>query len=178
MIYLDVDDTLSAFREHCVARGVPRWDGSWYTTDPATWTDEQKFIQSETNRQMELPDFWLTMPLIDRAHELVSAAALRQDTFLLTALPRGIHESLHQRIAHDKIAWAVKHLHVPRERVLVCLRPEKVKYATWYSGNTDQYYPALLVDDATQNCEEWEVAGGRAHHFTDMAEAIQAVKEH
>lgn len=175
-IYLDVDDTLADFREHAVARGVPRWEGSWYTTDPATWTDEQKFIQAETNRQMSMLDFWLTMPPAPGAFELIAAARQRtDDVYLLTALPSfAKDEALRAMIYGAKMQYAVDVLHMPAQRTIVCARADKVNYATrFHTGEQN-----VLVDDAHQNIREWIDANGIGihHEIGNMAATIAAVK--
>lgn len=185
-IYLDVDDTLADFREHAVARGVPRWEGSWYTTDPETWTQEQKDIQQRTNDEMSKPDFWLTMPVAPGAFELIAAAASRGEVNLLTALPSfAKDESLKQMIRDAKREYARDVLHFADARVIICQRAEKVRYAARACPKPGRYgiehvsdgkCPNLLVDDATQNVAEWSAAGGRAIHHTTAAASITALK--
>lgn len=183
-IYLDVDDTLADFREHAVALGVPRWECSWYTTDPATWTQEQKDIQQATNDLMTRRDFWLTMPVAPGAFELIAAAASRARTSLLTAMPsfsNGFPE-LQDMIRKAKLEYAHDVLHFPTERVIICPRAHKVSFARVLLRDNVREGPAyqnnLLVDDAEQNVDEWCAAGGNAihHKIGDMASTIAAVK--
>lgn len=175
-IYLDVDDTLADFLEHAVARGVPRWEGSWYTTDPATWTQEQKDIQARTNEEMSKLDFWLTMPPAPGAFELIAASRQRtDDVYLLTALPSFAKTNeLRTMIYGAKMQYAVDVLHMPPQRTIICARADKVLHATNLAWNT----PNVLVDDAHQNVREWLDAKGIAiHHETgNMAATIAAVK--
>lgn len=176
IIYLDVDDTLADFREHAVARGVPRWEGSWYTTDPATWTQEQKDIQARTNEEMSKPDFWLTMPPAPGAFELIAASRQRTDeVYLLTAMPSFAKtDELRTMIYGAKMQYAVDRLHMPPQRTIVCARADKVNYATrFHTGEQN-----VLVDDAHQNVREWIDANGIAihHEIGNMAATIAAVK--
>ena len=179
-IYVDVDDTLGDFKAHCVARGVPAWDGSWYTTDPATWTDEQHAIQKATTDQMECDDFWKTMPVAEGAFELLAACGARGEVHLLTALPRSITCSiLRANITFDKIHWCSSALHFPMRRVVVCERHEKPLYALgerWWTGERYDNVRNVLVDDAVQNCKEWAAGGGHAVLHENMVETIAAVK--
>lgn len=169
-IYLDVDDTLGNFRDHAVALGVPPWTGTWYTTDPATWSQEQKDIQQATNNLMMTEDFWLTMPLTAGALELIATAATRGSTYLLTAMPSfAKDENLQRMIRRAKMAYARDVLHFPQQRVIICQRKDKVNYARAEGPN-------LLVDDASQNCLEWHHAGGDAILHRSAAESISELK--
>jgi hypothetical protein len=175
-IFLDVDDTLGDFRGHAIDLGVPPWEGSWYTTDPATWTQEQKDIQKATNDIMRTEKFWLTMPVTPGAHELIAAAFARDETYLLTALPSFAKDDETQdMIRRVKLEYARNTLHIPHERVIICQRKDKVNYAT-RNGFVDA--PNLLVDDAEQNIREWIGSGGHAIHHTTVSHSIRAVKAH
>lgn len=166
-IYLDVDDTLAHFREHAVALGVPRWEGSWYTTPRDTWTPEQCAIQDETNDLMRIREFWETMPVVDGAHELIAAASFKGPVYLLTALPSSLkaEPDVLDMIRRAKVQWAWQKLHVPPERVLVVNRVEKVNYAFDHFENAAN----ILVDDALATCKAWAVAGGEVYHVDDVA---------
>ena len=166
-IYLDADDTLGNFRQHAIERyGVPPWEGSWYTTDKATWPQEYHDIQAATNRAMEHPMFWLCMPANEGAHDLVHAARSWGTPYVLTALPYDVNRDLWPRIEDDKRTWAAGMFNLPPENVVVCQRHEKLRYAKIGSVVN------LLIDDAEQNCEEWRAAGGLAIHYTDAESAI------
>ena len=178
-IYLDVDDTLADFKRYAQERGVPPWTGTWYTTDPKTWTPEMKRIDQITRELMEAEDFWPKIPLAPGAFEMIAAASLRAETYLLTALPRFVNPDLLPRIKEQKIEYAARRLHFPTERVIVCNRPEKINYAM--GGYMDirgawNPTPNLLVDDAEQNCEEWRAHGGIAIHYTGNASVLDEIK--
>lgn len=178
-IYIDIDDTLAQFREHAVDFGVPRWEGSWYTTDRAAWTPRQCAIQDATNELMRKREFWSTMPVWPGAHELIAAASFHGAVSLLTALPTSLKDEpeMLDMVRRAKIQYAWQRLHVPPERVLVVNRADKVRYA--FNPFTSR--SNLLIDDAAQNVKEWTEAGGIAHHFDaqgedGMANAIDFVK--
>lgn len=174
-IYLDVDDTLGDFRGHAIDLGVPPWEGSWYTTDPATWTQEQKDIQAATNDLMRRDSFWLTMPVTPGAHELIAAAFARADTYLLTALPSfAKDEETQNMIRRVKLEYARNTLHIPEARVIICQRKDKVNYAVQHGFDGERN---LLVDDAAQNVYEWSDAGGVAIHHTTVSHSIRALKK-
>ena len=189
--YIDVDDTLADFQSYAIERGIPPWTGTWYTNCPTTWTDEQRDIQARTNALMESEDFWANIPLMPGAFEILTAAAMRGETYLLTAYPRTCPDK--EMVKRVKIEWAVRNLHFPADRVIVCDRPDKTKYATTreaYMATTDvlggrslvdSVSPNVLVDDAAKNCEEWAEAGGVAilYHArtpTALADTLAAIK--
>lgn len=180
--YIDMDDTLANFRDHAVACGVPPWTGTWYATDPAGWTEEQHAIQRKTNEIMEDPEFWLTMPVIPFAHELIAACGVRGKTSLLTAYPRTCPDKA--MVEMVKKTWADRFLNFPVSRVIVCERPEKIKYACGGVMDDEGAWhprarPNVLIDDADKNCHEWIEAGGIALHYRgDMREIIDAVKRY
>ena len=171
-IYLDMDDTLMAFRDYAIARGVPAWAGSWYTLPPELWSQEQRDTQAATNALMIRDDFWSNIPPTEGAHELLAASFARADTYLLTALPSGVDVRFHDNIRRQKIQSAWQKLHVPPERIICVARPDKVRYA-WDHFNIVQN---VLIDDAEQNVREWIDHDGIAHLFTDSACAVDFVK--
>lgn len=178
-IYLDVDDTLSHFREHAVEMGVPRWEGSWYTTPRETWTPEQCAIQDATNNLMRTKDFWETMPIVDGAHELIAAASFHGPVYLLTALPASLsgEPDVLEMVRRTKIQFGWQKLHVPPERVLVVNRVDKMRYAFDHFAQVSN----VLIDDAIQTCEAWADANGVAFHVPDvashgLADAIDFIK--
>lgn len=176
--YIDMDDTLGNFRDHAVACGVPPWEGTWYATDPATWTLEQHAIQKATNDLMEHESFWLTMPITKGAHEVLAAACSRAETFLLTAFPRTCSDI--DMVIRAKKAWAERVLHFPASKVIVCARADKIQYAQGGFMDDDGTWnprPNLLIDDAEKNCNEWTNAGGLALLYRhEIAEVIGAMK--
>lgn len=161
--YIDMDDTVADFRAHAIASGVPPWSGTWYTQPRETWTQEQCDIQDRTNEIMLDPSFWLTMPVMDGAFELVAACAARGETFFLSAYPRTCPDRA--MVERVKKTWADVRMHFPPERVIVCNREDKIKYATRrIEIAVDEFgtYPNLLIDDAEKNCDEWTAAGGHS----------------
>ena len=177
-IYIDIDDTLAGFRQHAIANGVPAWSGSWYTTDKALWTDEQRRTQDMTNDLMRNEDFWMSIPVLPRAHELIAAASFHGPVTLLTALPSSFvgDNALLAMVRRAKIRYAWQQLHVPPERVEVCVRAEKVRYAFDHFSKM----ACVLIDDAKATCDEWENAGGVAFHVehaeNGLHEAIDFIK--
>lgn len=177
-IFIDLDDTLAGFRQHAIACGVPAWEGSWYTTPVNKWTNEQKLIQEQTNSLMRLPEFWKTLPVIPRTHELIAAASFRGDVKILTALPSAFanEPAFLDMVRREKVSYCWRKLHVPPEDVIVCMRKSKVQYAFDHFTSTS----SILVDDAETTCDEWRASGGIAFHLKrvedGLGEAIDFVK--
>ncbi len=161
--YIDVDDTLADFRGHAIACGVPAWTGTWYTTPRETWTEEQHAIQAKTCEVMEREDFWLNLPVLPGAFELISACAVRGETFLLTAYPSICPDK--EMVLAAKLKWGVSKLHFPLDRIVVCDRPNKIRHAVSGASSVSAIgKPNVLIDDAEQNVQEWVAAGGVAVH--------------
>ena len=180
IIYLDIDDTLGDFRSHAIHLGVPTWTGSWYTTDPELWTQEQKDIQKATTAVMSREDFWLTMPTVDHAHELIATAATHAETYLLTAMPSFALAAkdldMQKMIRKAKMKYATETLHFPARKVIICKRKDKANYATIHAfGDNGRN---ILVDDAEQNSIEWSDAGGISILHTSALESIRQLKGH
>lgn len=169
-IYLDVDDTLAAFRQHAIDNGVPPWTGSWYTAPRDTWTDEQRFIQDKTNELMRTAEFWETMPIVTGAHELIAAASFKGPVCLLTAVPSSLkgEPDVIDMVRRVKTAFAWQKLHVPPENVLVVERHEKELFAF------DQFERRsnVLIDDALTTCQAWANAGGVAFHLEHVEDGL------
>ncbi len=182
--YIDVDDTLADFRGYAIERGVPAWTGTWYTTPRETWTEEQHAIQAKTCELMERPDFWSNIPVLPGAFELVTACATRGETFLLTAYPTICPDK--EMVLREKIQWGMSKVHFPKNRIIVCNRPEKIDFACDGYMDDDgawnpRAHPNLLIDDAKQNIDEWVAAGGVALHCEtrepkDLAFALDYVR--
>lgn len=168
-IYLDLDDTLADFTGACRRAGV-HYDGEVYHTNHrSTWTPEQVDFQARLNDLMDSDTFWPNVGVLPGAFELISAAATRADTFILTAVPAGTKRNI--MIAEQKVAWARDNLHIPGLRVYTCQRSRKATYAQdWRSG------PHVLLDDSALNISEWHDAGGFGLLHTDFDSSLAALK--
>lgn len=174
-IYLDVDDTLADFKGYAIERGIPPWSGTWYTQHPDTWTQEQKDIQAQTVKLMEQPDFWPNIPVKEGAVDLIKEAwNLSEKVFLLTAWPRNVDEAMLPMIIRQKHTYGTARLKFSPGGVIVCAREQKVQYAVRHTW--DGKKPNVLVDDAIQNCYEWQQAGGIAIHYQNAEQAIRELR--
>lgn len=170
-IYLDMDGTLSDFWGHANALGAEPLGNEAYHAGASTWTPDQMARQERVDTLMSDPDFWLTMPLFGGAHELVSAACSRATTYILTALPSfAKDQSMQSLIREAKRAYAEDILHFPSDRVIICQRKDKARYA-----NTE-FDRNLLVDDASQNCDEWRAARGHVIFHRTIPDSIAELK--
>lgn len=177
-IYLDLDDTLADFT------GALRRDGllvgalGYYHTNPReTWTEEQAEFQTRLNIRMDTAGFWRSLNVLPGAFELLAAAAVRADTYILTAMPSGAKNRA--MIAREKREWACDKLHVPSQRVITCLRSEKMLYAfdaLFHDRKVGVQH--VLLDDATLNVAEWKEAGGVGllhKNFDDSLKMLKAL---
>lgn len=177
-IYLDLDDTLVDFKQGCLNAGVPDYERGFYHKPRETWS--QHILDNVAEQQMTLMrqrEFWQSLPLMPRAHELMSACSQRGDTYLLTATPHGFTDDEAELVRRAKVQYAWQVLHVPPERIIVCVREQKTRYAYDTFNNSQN----LLIDDAERNCREWIDANGIAHHFHsedgyEMENAIAFIK--
>lgn len=169
--YVDMDDVLVDFRGGIRARGVNATGGSFYTNHPSTWTTEQRRAIEATNALCADETFWRELQPARGAFEILSACALRGDTFLLSALPMGDADK--DMVRRVKLEWALNRLYVPSHKVIVCERPEKAIYALCSKRLTSN----ILVDDSPKNVQEWRQAGGVAirHELGEPGETIQQI---
>lgn len=149
IIYLDMDDVVADWRqaaEDFLRLKFPNGDS--YARIP----DE------DWNRLKRNSRFYRHLPLKPNAHELVQYCRDAVDTGLadgvifLSAIP---HNNDMPWSIQDKVWWAHEHF----EGIPVFLGP--------YSRDK-QYHcrPGdILIDDRTDNCMQWENAGGHAHIY-------------
>lgn len=163
-IYLDVDDVLADFKGGAIERGVPRWEGTFYTNHPDTWTPEQRRISSMCDDLCNDESFWLGLPVAPRAFEILAAASMRRDTILLTAFPKGDVDR--RMVFRAKTEWITRKLHVPESRIIICDRSDKALCARQRDSRGMLLSVNTLIDDAERNVAEWRAAGGSAYRHT------------
>jgi len=171
-IYLDVDDTLADFRGHCLTNGTPDYDKGFYNEPIETWTPDNHAVNAMQIKLMKREDFWMGIPVMEGALDLVATATTRAETYLLTALPRGDDHAMLEMVRRAKVEYCRHFLHFPTNRIIVCHRHEKANYAT--RVHTDQRN--LLVDDAQRNIAEWTAAGGRGIVHGSIALSVSIIK--
>ena len=145
-LYLDMDDVVADWMGEA-ARYLQR--PQWHVDERIPHRDWDKLKQHHR--------FYRNLPMMPNAEHLVAWAVgftKQQDMDLkfLTAIP---HDNDMPWSIHDKILWA-------QERF-----PDIHVFFGPYS--TDKHLHCrkgdILIDDRTQNCQEWRAKGGIAHQY-------------
>lgn len=162
-VYLDMDGVLADFNAHMAWFGVEDNETHFIHKPREQWTPSQIDLDRRVRLVMERADFWPTIPVMPGAKLLWDFCCQHFEVYVLTATPN-ITET-RERIARQKREWIRRELGpMPDERIVVCLRSEKKKYAK---------ADAILVDDMPSNCDEWMKAGGAALLFKDAHDTIK-----
>ena len=154
-IYVDMDGVLADFF------------GEWKKLIGSDWR-KVKDIEPALQKIRDTEDFWLDLPLLPQAKNLLGMIKDLKGsyTILSSPLPDDPNSEPHKR------EWIDKHLSFfPPEKVIIT--HNKTPYATNSDGS-----PNILIDDFGQNVSKWEAAGGvgfkhKDHKFERTAKAIQ-----
>ncbi len=112
---------------------------------------------------IETPDYWLNLPKLSGADELV--AYLRPQGFkILTGLPVYGYD----KAAKEKPLWIKKHYGHDIE-VICCLTKDKSTYCQ--KGD-------ILIDDREATIIEWQKAGGIGIFHTDINKTLAELKKY
>lgn len=159
-VNLDVDGVIGAFDDHCEDRfGRAPHKGLTHTCDltgqvtkgdTALW----KHVASD-------PGFWLDMPLLPGAHELVELCQPYGVRFLT-----GCPKSDYDRADREKKVKLGKTF--PGIPVITCLSRDKALHM--------QEAGDVLVDDFFKNTKRWEEAGGRAVRYRSFEQSFEEVR--
>lgn len=150
-VFLDSDGVLCAFDAH-----VMQFSGG---KSPRELGNEALWALVNS-----IPDFWLTMPLMPGARDLVAAAKrIDPDVCILTGCPRTGYEVAAEQKPIKLGAY------FPGVRVITCLSRHKPQYME-KPGD-------VLVDDFIVNVRRWERAGGTAIHYWNAAQAIHDLNQ-
>lgn len=151
-IYLDMDDVVADWHTHAQNVLKKRWD-----------KHGERIPQDEWDRMKSDMRFYLNLPLMEGAHELVTMCkdyVTRNPQYhlrFLTALP---HDYSMPLAVYDKVHWGDQHF----PGIPVTIGPfSHDKYR--HCKNLGD----ILIDDRYSNCSEWTAAGGSAHVFTTWA---------
>lgn len=110
-------------------------------------------------------DFYLEMPLMPDAHELVAyLKSLEYPTIVLTAIPR---RNTMPHVEEHKKTWVKENLGDLEFRIGPFSR-DKVKHL--------EYSTDILIDDRRSNIEAWDAAGGIAIHHLNAAKTISILQ--
>ena len=149
-IFLDMDDVVADWHTTAQQLIKMRWDRTG-----------ERIPQEDWNKIKEDLHFYLDLPLMPKAHDLVdwckSYASRNPGTGLvfLTALP---HDYSMPLAANDKVWWANRHF----PGIPVTFGPFSYDKYRHVKQKGD-----ILIDDRHSNCHEWVAAGGRAHIYTN-----------
>ena len=170
IVYLDQDGVLADFDKALLDNHGIKNCRVAYSTPWKEKTKDQIDLGSSIVSVMKQPGFFQNLPPMEGMMELWKSVP---DPHILTALP-GFEDD--NRVTKEKRNWVDLHIgQVPDHRLITCLRSEKAKYATFFSGRVGDMtvFSNILVDDAEINCIEWEKAGGIAILFTNYKQAIK-----
>jgi len=158
------------------SHGVPRYkDGAhWISRPRHEWPQEMIDADVAYVACMEKETFWSSIKPMHDA-KLLWHFCRSYNPEILTAAPTDRpgetrFSLIRDRIAQDKRDSIHRHFDIifPAERIHVCLRHEKSKFAA--PGH-------ILVDDTPGNCHEWTEAGGTAVLHTDAITTIKKLRE-
>ena len=148
-IYLDMDDVVADWHAHAQHVLKKRWD-----------KHGERIPQDEWDRMKSDMRFYLDLPLMEGAHELVDMCKIyvsknpQYHVRFLTALP---HDYSMPLASQDKVWWANRHF----PGIPVTFGPFSYDKYRHCKNAGD-----ILIDDRHSNCSEWTAAGGVAHVFT------------
>ena len=160
IIYLDMDDV------------VADWYNEAQNLLGMRWKNHHERIPTEDWDQLKQNSrFYRDLPLKEGARELFKWVCLYvirnapdADVRFLTALPRG--DDMPWAV-YDKVMWAQDYF----PNIPVFIGPYSTdKWKHCKPGD-------ILIDDRTDNCEQWENAGGHAHIYRNWAECKKWLEE-
>lgn len=137
VIYLDMDGVLADFF------------GEWAKLDGKNHYKDINDKEAALQLIREHPSFWLDLPLLEHAKELIRTVVNHYGEYYICTKPlKG-----DSRCKQDKMQWIRTHLSdMPPAKVIIT--NNKSKYAT------QNGVPAVLVDDYGVNINAWRNAGG------------------
>jgi 5'(3')-deoxyribonucleotidase len=166
-IFIDMDGVLADFDQGLYDKyGIKNCKVN-YGTDWKDKTKEQTLLTNQVIWAMKQPGFFAELPLMPGAKELWEAAG--PDCIVLTALPEFSHDC---QVEVEKRMW-LRNVFGPvsDDRVIVCLRKDKAKYAR--DSNTRE--SNILIDDLERNVQEWEKAFGIGILYKNAKQSINAL---
>jgi len=157
-LYLDMDGVVADF-DAAAERFIGR---------PRT-TPDDRWRQEDWQRIRGYQHWFLDLPKTTHADQIVATARKFRDglgwqLLFLTAIPRG---NDFPWAFWDKVKWAQ------------CFYPDIAVHFGPYSDDKAAHYRTgdVLVDDRLSNCEQWQLAGGRAIRARDLDLAHHELEE-
>ena len=154
-LFLDKDGVLADFEKHCI---------TLFGKHPKDLGDTELWRLVNQDRET----FWSTMPVKDRAYDLVFDIT-EHDPIVLTGCPRNgdIHHEICPVASSHKKEWVKKNFGL---ETITCFAREKPMHMTSLSD--------VLVDDTYRNVKKWREAGGKAVWYQDYDQAIADLKKY
>jgi len=156
-VFVDMDGVLADFF------------GEWTKLIGKDWRNV-KDIEPELQKIRDTDDFFLNLPLLPQAKNLLGVIKKVKGsyTILSSPLPNDPNSEPHKR------EWIKKNLDFfPPENVIIT--HDKAKFATNQDGT-----PNILIDDFGKNIASWEAAGGEGFKHKDhkFERTAKAIKKH
>ena len=160
-IYVDMDGVLADFF------------GEWaklMKVDHFSKIDKEHKIGDALQAIRDKDDFWLNLPLLPQAKQLLSVIKQIKGEYNICSSPLADDPNSEPH----KREWIKKNLAFfpPKEVIITHNKPQ---YATQQDGT-----PNILIDDFGKNVSEWEAAGGTAFQYTDhkFERTAKAIQQH
>jgi len=156
-VFVDMDGVLADFF------------GEWQKLIGKDWR-KVKDIEPALQKIRDKDDFWLNLPLLPQAKNLLNVIKQVKGsyTILSSPLPNDPNSEPHKR------EWIKKNLDFfPPENVIIT--HDKAKFAKNKDGT-----PNILIDDFGKNIASWEAAGGEGFKHKDhkFERTAKAIKKH
>jgi 5'(3')-deoxyribonucleotidase len=160
-IYVDMDGVLADFF------------GEWaklMKVDHFSKIDKEHKIGDALQAIRDKDDFWLNLPLLPQAKQLLSVIKQIKGEYNICSSPLADDPNSEPH----KREWIKKNLAFfpPKQVIITSNKPE---YATQQDGT-----PNILIDDFGKNVDAWEAAGGTAFKYKDhkFERTANAIKQH
>lgn len=130
----------------------------------------KKYTSTFNNNWSDLPDdFFTKLDKLPGSTELVNSLQKEfgENFYILTAIPKRKRGKISLRAKQDKIEWLTKNFGIPSNKIIVVYREEKRDFADPNS---------ILIDDTSQNIQEWEEAGGIGIYYKNYKQALETIK--
>lgn len=149
MIFVDMDGVVADFDGHYEAL---------FGVRPARWPQHDTHNWAQVDA---CSDFFLTIPMMADAQELLDGLRPREFT-MLTGVPASVDQC-----ANQKIEWC--RLNIGSDQSIICC-PSKDKYLHGRPGD-------ILIDDWLRYRDRWVVMGGVFIHHTSARSSLEKLRE-
>jgi|TARA_B110000263_G_scaffold75624_1_gene66102 5'(3')-deoxyribonucleotidase len=153
-VFIDMDGVLSDFNKSIIEK----------------FGTKKEWKQGGIERWELLPeDFFLSLPKMTDADELVNHISGQFDWHVLSAIP---DEPVFPECRRQKMQWVFEHYKLYPVRVHCVYQREKQYYAA-----EENLSPNILIDDSESNVAEWKAKGGIAILHTSANDSIRELQQ-